>query len=264
MRFPGERQRVIDGLAERGVGTLIYYPVPIHRQAYLQEYLPGAADLPLPVTDRLSDEVLAIPVHPRLSQADLETIVDADPRGCHAGCGPTGRAGPAPMSTRAPLRIALAGLGSMGRNHLRVIAAHPGDAARRGRRSRPRDARRRDRPDRRRRLERPTGNGPRGGDRRARHRRPDHRPRPAGAGRDRAGDPGPRREAARRHAGRGARDRARRACPGRPRPGRPRRALQPRRPRARATAGGALADHRLLDRQPPRRARFPPASATWG
>jgi dTDP-4-amino-4,6-dideoxygalactose transaminase len=73
MRFPGERQRVIDGLAERGVGTLIYYPVPIHRQAYL----PGAADLPLPVTDRLSDEVLAIPVHPRLSQADLETIVDA-------------------------------------------------------------------------------------------------------------------------------------------------------------------------------------------
>jgi perosamine synthetase len=77
MRFPGERQQVIDGLAERGVGTLIYYPVPIHRQAYLQAYLPGAADLPLPVTDRLSDEVLAIPVHPRLSEADLETIVAA-------------------------------------------------------------------------------------------------------------------------------------------------------------------------------------------
>jgi dTDP-4-amino-4,6-dideoxygalactose transaminase len=77
MRFPGERQRVIDGLTERGVGTLIYYPVPIHRQAYLQEYLPGAADLSLPVTTRLSDEVLAIPVHPLLSEADLETIVAA-------------------------------------------------------------------------------------------------------------------------------------------------------------------------------------------
>ncbi len=77
MRFPGERQRVIDGLTERGVGTLIYYPVPIHRQAYVQAYIPGAADLPLPVTDRLSDEVLAIPVHPRLSGADLETIVAA-------------------------------------------------------------------------------------------------------------------------------------------------------------------------------------------
>ncbi len=75
MRFPGERQRVIDGLTERGVGTLIYYPVPIHKQAYLQAYVPGAADLDLPVTNQLSDEVLAIPVHPKLSQDDLATIV---------------------------------------------------------------------------------------------------------------------------------------------------------------------------------------------
>ena len=41
MRFPGERQQVIDGLAERGIGTLIYYPVPVHRQAYLQAFVPG-------------------------------------------------------------------------------------------------------------------------------------------------------------------------------------------------------------------------------
>jgi perosamine synthetase len=75
MRFPGERQRVIDGLTARGVGTLIYYPVPIHKQAYLQAFVPGAADLDLPVTNQLSDEVLAIPVHPRLSQDDLATIV---------------------------------------------------------------------------------------------------------------------------------------------------------------------------------------------
>jgi dTDP-4-amino-4,6-dideoxygalactose transaminase len=77
MRFPGERQAVIDGLTERGVGTLIYYPVPIHKQTYLQRYVPGAADLDLPVTNRLSDEVLAIPVHPMLSPADLDTIVRA-------------------------------------------------------------------------------------------------------------------------------------------------------------------------------------------
>ena len=75
MRFPGERQRVIEGLTERGVGTLIYYPVPIHKQAYLQPFVRGAADLDLPVTNRLADEVLAIPVHPKLSQDDLATIV---------------------------------------------------------------------------------------------------------------------------------------------------------------------------------------------
>ena len=77
MRFPGERQAVIDGLTERGVGTLIYYPVPIHKQAYLQAFVPGAADLDLPVTNQLSDEVLAIPVHPKLSAEDLATIVGA-------------------------------------------------------------------------------------------------------------------------------------------------------------------------------------------
>ncbi len=75
MRFPGERERVVEGLAERGIGSLIYYPVPIHRQSYLQAYLPGAADLDLPVTNRLSDEVLSIPVHPMLADADLDAIV---------------------------------------------------------------------------------------------------------------------------------------------------------------------------------------------
>ncbi len=77
MRFPGERQTVIDGLTARGVGTLIYYPVPIHKQAYLQSFVPGAQDLDLPVTNQLSDEVLAIPVHPKLSGDDLATIVAA-------------------------------------------------------------------------------------------------------------------------------------------------------------------------------------------
>jgi len=77
MRFPGERQLVIDGLAERGVGTLIYYPVPTHRQAYLQAFMPGAADLHLPVTDRLSAEVLSIPVRPNLTDEELDQVIAA-------------------------------------------------------------------------------------------------------------------------------------------------------------------------------------------
>ena len=77
VRFPGQRQQVIDGLAERGVGTLVYYPVPVHQQAYLQALVPGAADLDLPVTDRLADEVLSIPVRPDLSADELETVIAA-------------------------------------------------------------------------------------------------------------------------------------------------------------------------------------------
>ncbi len=77
MRFPGERQQVIDGLTERGIGTLIYYPIPVHRQAYLQAFVPGAAELDLPVTDRLADEVLSIPVRPNLTEKELQAVIDA-------------------------------------------------------------------------------------------------------------------------------------------------------------------------------------------
>jgi dTDP-4-amino-4,6-dideoxygalactose transaminase len=68
---------VIEGLTERGVGTLIYYPIPVHRQAYLQAFVPGAADLDLPVTNRLSDEVLSVPVRPNLAPHELEDVIAA-------------------------------------------------------------------------------------------------------------------------------------------------------------------------------------------
>jgi dTDP-4-amino-4,6-dideoxygalactose transaminase len=78
MRFPGgERQQVIDGLTERGIGTLIYYPKPIHQQDYLQSHLPGAAEQSLPVTERLTDEVLSIPVRPSLTDDEVDTVIRA-------------------------------------------------------------------------------------------------------------------------------------------------------------------------------------------
>lgn len=77
MRFPGERDAVAAGLAERGVGTLVYYPVPVHRQAYLQAFVPGAAELDLPVTEQLAAEVLSIPVRPNLTEAELEAVIAA-------------------------------------------------------------------------------------------------------------------------------------------------------------------------------------------
>jgi dTDP-4-amino-4,6-dideoxygalactose transaminase len=77
MRFPGERDRVADGLRERGVGSLVYYPVPVHRQRYLVERLPHLRDVRLPVTERLADEVLSIPVRPNLTDEELATVIGA-------------------------------------------------------------------------------------------------------------------------------------------------------------------------------------------
>ncbi len=67
------RDAAVQQLTEMEVGTGVFYPVPAHKQAHLQAL--GFGDVHLPVAERLADEVLSLPVHPQLSQAELETIV---------------------------------------------------------------------------------------------------------------------------------------------------------------------------------------------
>lgn len=62
-------------LAELGVGSGIYYPIPVHHQKPFAAL--GYARLSLPVTERLAAEVLSIPVHPSLSDEEVATVIDA-------------------------------------------------------------------------------------------------------------------------------------------------------------------------------------------
>ena len=59
---------------EHNVGAGVYYPIPNHRLPSLAPYAPG---LELPETERAASEVVSLPVHPSLSQDDLERIVAA-------------------------------------------------------------------------------------------------------------------------------------------------------------------------------------------
>lgn len=59
---------------EHQVGAGVYYPIPNHRLPSLASYAPG---LDLPETERAAGEVVSLPVHPSLSQGDLERIVTA-------------------------------------------------------------------------------------------------------------------------------------------------------------------------------------------
>lgn len=76
IRVPdGRRDALKDFLTERGIGTGIYYPVPVHQQTFYRQAL--GYEMSLPQAERAAREVLSLPVHPAVSPADLETIVTA-------------------------------------------------------------------------------------------------------------------------------------------------------------------------------------------
>ncbi len=74
VRVPQRRDALIKHLRERGIGTRIYYPTPIHQQPVYRKL--GYED-DLPLAQRLAEEVLSLPVHPSLTQDDLQQIVDS-------------------------------------------------------------------------------------------------------------------------------------------------------------------------------------------
>ncbi|APT85668.1 DegT/DnrJ/EryC1/StrS family aminotransferase [Corynebacterium aquilae] len=72
---PEERDRMAEALkTEYGVGTGVYYPVPNHRLPSLEHFAP---DLHLPVTEKAAAECLSLPVHPVLTDQDLDRIITA-------------------------------------------------------------------------------------------------------------------------------------------------------------------------------------------
>ncbi len=87
VRVPDGRDIFQAKLSEEGIGSAVYYPLPLHQQPYYREL--GYADS-LPVAEAMSREVLSLPVWPGLLRADRERVAEAVSR--HAG-GLTGRAG---------------------------------------------------------------------------------------------------------------------------------------------------------------------------
>lgn len=70
------RDRLMEHLTNNGIGTGIHYPSPINKQTHIQEYLSlhNQQDQHCPVAESLANEVISIPVHPSLSESDLEYI----------------------------------------------------------------------------------------------------------------------------------------------------------------------------------------------
>ncbi|QDH17605.1 DegT/DnrJ/EryC1/StrS family aminotransferase [Swingsia samuiensis] len=74
--LPNEEKRndLQSFLKEKGIPTAIYYPKPLHYQPAYQEHHDGAS---LPVSEGLGAKVLALPIHPELTDDEVERIIKA-------------------------------------------------------------------------------------------------------------------------------------------------------------------------------------------
>ena len=76
IRLSGSRRDALAAaLRGQGIPTAMYYPKPTHRQTAYQYY--PVSDGGLPVTERLADEVLSLPMHAYLDEATQDRIVAA-------------------------------------------------------------------------------------------------------------------------------------------------------------------------------------------
>jgi dTDP-4-amino-4,6-dideoxygalactose transaminase len=61
-------------LREQGTGTMIYYPIPLHRLPVYADL--GYSETSLPVSDQAAREVLSLPMYPELTEDQIQTVVE--------------------------------------------------------------------------------------------------------------------------------------------------------------------------------------------
>src|SRR5438067_4271333 len=70
----GHRDQLQSALKSQGIGSEVYYPVPMHLQECFAHLGYGAGSLP--ESERAAEETLAIPVYPEVSDAQASYVVD--------------------------------------------------------------------------------------------------------------------------------------------------------------------------------------------
>ena len=71
----GKRDALHDHLEQHGIGTVIHYPIPPHKQECYAKEEWNTPQLCLPITERLADEELSIPMSPCMTSEQIEYVV---------------------------------------------------------------------------------------------------------------------------------------------------------------------------------------------
>ena len=70
------RNRLRDYLAWHGIGTMCHYPIAPHKQECYAKAIWNTPRLSLPITERIADEELSLPMSPCLTQEQVEYVVE--------------------------------------------------------------------------------------------------------------------------------------------------------------------------------------------
>ncbi len=73
--WSADRNRVMEHMKAAGIPVMIYYVKPMHKQGAFAGTYSSAADCP--VTERLCDRVLCLPIHPYITQDEIEMTVQS-------------------------------------------------------------------------------------------------------------------------------------------------------------------------------------------
>ncbi|HPB48292.1 MAG TPA: DegT/DnrJ/EryC1/StrS family aminotransferase, partial [Exilispira sp.] len=69
-----DRDKLVEFLKEKGIGTSIYYPLPLHLQKCFS-YL-GYKKGDFPVSEKIAESILALPIFPELTEKEVEYVCD--------------------------------------------------------------------------------------------------------------------------------------------------------------------------------------------
>lgn len=70
--FPASRERLMEYLQAKGVGSAVHYPKAVYQQPFYKDL--GYTDVSCPVAEDVSRRVMSLPVHPALSAEELQYI----------------------------------------------------------------------------------------------------------------------------------------------------------------------------------------------
>ncbi|MBI2523091.1 DegT/DnrJ/EryC1/StrS family aminotransferase [Candidatus Woesearchaeota archaeon] len=73
--FKLSRDELNEHLNKKGIGTGIYYPKPLHLLPHFKKF--GYKEGDFPIAEKLSNEVISLPVHPNLTKEQLDYIINA-------------------------------------------------------------------------------------------------------------------------------------------------------------------------------------------